>query len=88
MFWVDRPFYTIGYIYLLVMILWAVLSWFPVDPGSPVSKFRHSLGVLVQPVVAPFRRFIPPAGMFDMSYMVAFIVVLLLNEFVFYRIVI
>jgi len=88
LYWVDRPFYTIGFIYLLVMILWAVLSWFPVDPGSPLSRLRHTLGVLVQPVVAPFRKFIPPAGIFDMSYMVAFLVVLILTEFVLARIVI
>ena len=88
MFWVDRPLYTIGYIYLLVMVVWAVLSWFPIEPGSPVSRLRHTLGALVQPIVAPFRRVIPPAGIFDVSYMVAFLFVLILTQFVFSRIVI
>jgi len=88
LFWVDRPLYTIGYIYLLVMVVWAVLSWFPIEPGSPVSRLRRTLGALVQPIVAPFRRVIPPAGIFDVSYMVAFLFVLILTQFVFSRIVI
>ena len=86
MFWVHHPFYTVGYIYLLVMVVWAVLSWFPVEPGSSVSRLRHALGRLVQPVVAPFRRLIPPAGIFDVSYMVAFLCVLILTQFVLARI--
>jgi len=88
MYWVDRPFYTLGVIYLVVMLVWAVMSWFPIEPGSPASRLRHSLGALVQPVVAPFRKVIPPLGMFDVSFMVAFIAVLVLTEFVLVLIVI
>ena len=88
MFWIDRPLYTIGYIYLVIMILWAVLSFFPLEPGSRVATVRQRLGTLVQPVVAPFRKVVPPLGMFDISFMVAFFVVLVLTEFVFPLIVI
>jgi YggT family protein len=87
-FWIDRPLYTIGYIYLVIMILWAVLSFFPLEPGSRVAAVRRRLGTLVQPVVAPFRKVVPPLGMFDISFMVAFFVVLVLTEFVFPLIVI
>jgi YggT family protein len=30
---------------------------------------------LTEPVLAPFRRIIPPVGMVDLSFLVAFIVV-------------
>jgi YggT family protein len=39
----------------------------------PVARF---LNAVTEPVLAPFRRVIPPAGMFDLS----FIVVILLLE--------
>jgi len=80
-YWIDRPFYTLGVIYLVVMMVWAVLSWFPIEPGSTASKIRYGLGVIVQPVVAPLRRLIPPVGMFDVSFVVAFLAVLIVTEF-------
>ena len=88
MYWIDRPFYTLGVIYLVIMMVWAVLSWFPIEPGSPVSKLRYALGVLVQPVVTPLRKVIPPLGMFDVSFMVAFLAVLIVTEFLLVLIVI
>jgi YggT family protein len=87
-FWIDRPFYTLGVIYLVIMMIWAVLSWFPMEPGSLTAKTRRSLGVVVQPVVAPFRKVIPPVGMFDVSFMVAFFALLIITEFVLVRIVV
>ena len=88
MFWVDRPFYTLGVIYLVIMMVWAVLSWFPIEPGSTLSRLRHAFGALIQPVVAPLRKVIPPLGMFDISFMVAFLAVLIITEFILVRIVI
>ena len=40
------------------------------------ALIEHSLHVLMQltePVLAPVRRIIPPAGMFDLSFIVVFI---------------
>jgi YggT family protein len=39
---------------------------------------------VTEPVLAPFRRVIPPLGMFDISYMVALLVVWLLTNYVLY----
>ena len=35
------------------MIVYAVLTWFPLDPRSPWSRPRYGLGRMVEPVVAP-----------------------------------
>jgi YggT family protein len=60
-------------VYLLVLFARAILSWFPVRPGTGLSSLLHVLMQLTEPVLAPVRRIIPPAGMFDLSFIVVFI---------------
>jgi YggT family protein len=71
----SDPVCSLAHIYLLVLIARAILSWFPLRPDSPMASVSGFLRVATEPVVAPFRRVIPPVGMFDISYLVAFIVV-------------
>lgn len=59
-------------IYLLILLARAVTSWFPVRPGTPFASVTRVLIDLTEPVLAPIRRVIPPAGMFDLSFMVLF----------------
>jgi YggT family protein len=60
-------------LYLLVMIVYAILSWFPVDPRSPVARFRYALGRLVEPVVAPVRRLLPQTSLpIDLAFLIVF----------------
>jgi YggT family protein len=87
-YWAHRPLYSLGMLYLLLMLVWAVLSWFPVQPGSPVSKLRRWLRVVIEPVVAPFRRVIPPVGVFDVSFLVAFVAVYVVTDFALSRVVV
>lgn len=71
----GNPLYVIGQIYVLILFLRAVLSWFPESPGSPLQPVRRFVVLVTEPVLAPFRRLIPPVGMLDVSFIVAFIVV-------------
>ena len=48
------------------------MSWFPTPPGG-VATFYRILLDLTEPVLAPLRRVIPPAGMFDLSFTVLLI---------------
>ena len=82
--YVHHPLYTLGLIYLLILVLRAVLSWFPIRPGTALATANHWLCVVTEPVLAPFRRVIPPLGVFDVSYMVALLVVWVLTTYVFY----
>lgn len=46
---------------------------------------HHVFGVIMQlsePIVAPFRRFIPPLGMIDLSFLAALFSLLLLENFI------
>jgi len=62
-------------IYFFVMLAYALVSWFPNLRRYRVTDY---LAMLVEPVIAPVRRIIPPVAGLDLS----FLVVLLLVEFV------
>jgi YggT family protein len=55
--------------YVFVVILWCLLSWFP-NIRWYEQPFK-SLNMLVEPVIAPFRRLIPSMGGIDISPMIA-----------------
>jgi len=59
--------------YLVVLFARAIMSWFPIRPGTPWSSVYGILLDLTEPVLAPLRRIIPPAGMFDLSFLVLFL---------------
>ncbi len=59
--------------YTVVLLVRVVLSWFPVRPGTVIATVYGILLDLTEPVLAPMRRVIPPAGMFDLSPIVLFI---------------
>jgi YggT family protein len=68
-------------VYLVIMAARAVLSWFP--PSSSASwlaTVNRLLMDLTEPVLAPLRRIIPPVGMFDLSFMVAFFGLVILRQ--------
>jgi YggT family protein len=70
-----RPLYDLGQLYVVIMVVRAVLSYFPYRSDSPLNPVRRVVTAVTEPVLAPFRRLIPPIGMFDVSFLVAFIVV-------------
>jgi YggT family protein len=57
-------------IFIVLLFARAVLSWFPLQPGSVLVQVSDVLRVLTDWAVVPLRRIIPPAGMFDLSFMV------------------
>jgi YggT family protein len=71
----GNPLYVLGQVYVLILFARAILSWFPYNPNSPLNGVRRVVFTLTEPVLAPFRRIIPPVGMLDLSFIVAFIVV-------------
>ncbi len=61
--------WTLERIYFFMLIAYVLLSWLPNARESFVGEL---LGKLVEPYLAPFRRFIPPiGGMIDISPIVA-----------------
>ncbi len=69
---------TLINIYMYILLIRALLSWFPVSTGNPVAQFIYKI---TEPVLAPVRRAIPPiSGNIDISPMVVFFGVFLLKN--------
>ncbi|HEX6311336.1 MAG TPA: YggT family protein [Acidimicrobiia bacterium] len=69
-------------VYMVVMAARAVMSWFPIRPGTPWASISMVLYEITEPVLAPVRRIIPPAGMFDLSFLVVFFLLVILRSIV------
>ncbi|HUF83932.1 MAG TPA: YggT family protein [Acidimicrobiia bacterium] len=69
-------------VYMVVMAARAVFSWFPVRPGTSLASVNAVLYELTEPVLRPVRRVIPPAGMFDLSFIVVFFFLVILRSIV------
>ncbi len=74
----------VNFIQILAVILQiaiigrALLSWFPVDPRSPLVSV---LNEITEPVLAPLRRVVPRIGMIDITPMVAIFVLYIIQSF-------
>lgn len=60
-------------IYTILLFVYAVLSWVPGLGG----RWVYYLAAVVEPVLVPIRRIIPPIGGLDL----AFLIVILLLQF-------
>ncbi len=68
--------------YWVVLILRAILSWFPIRPGTGLASVYRVLLDLTEPLLAPLRRIIPPAGMLDVSFIVLFVILIIVRQVV------
>ena len=80
---IASPAAIIGYllygllgIYTMVILARIVCSWFGVGYGNRAARF---LILSTEPLLAPLRRTIPPVGMFDISAIIAFVIIWLLQ---------
>jgi len=73
-------------IYILVLLGRAVISWFPISPGTPMETVARVLERLTEPVLRPVRRILPPVragGMaIDLSILVVFFALQILGPVV------
>ena len=52
--------YLIVEIYLFVLIVRILLSWFPISDGSPIAPVVRVLSAVTDPILKPLRRVLPP----------------------------
>lgn len=53
------------------MLLYAVVSWVP----SLRGRWTEYIAMVVEPVLVPFRRIIPPLGGLDVAFLVVILLV-------------
>ena len=69
-------------VFIIILVVRAVLSWFPIRPGSGLAQLNGILFDLTEWALRPMRQIIPPVGMFDISFMVLLFGLFLLRAFV------
>ena len=73
----------VGIVSMLLNLLWfaifarAIVSWFPVDQNGPVVK---ALDAITEPVLEPLRRVVPRVGLFDITPMVAILIIIVIQQ--------
>jgi YggT family protein len=75
----GAPVAIIGYLlygvlglYTLAIFIYIILSWISVSYRNPLMRFLFRL---TEPLLGPLRRAIPPVAMFDISPMIALLIV-------------
>jgi YggT family protein len=58
-------------LYGLIMLVYALVSWVP----SLRGRWTEYVAMLVEPVLTPVRRIIPPMGGLDISFIVVLLVI-------------
>ncbi len=58
----------LGTLMVVAIIARALLSWFNMDPRSPLIQ---ALNQITEPILEPIRRIMPRLGMIDLSPLVA-----------------
>jgi YggT family protein len=80
----DQVIVRVFQAYSIILFIYALLSWIP-DLRGPWMRY---LAMLVEPVLAPVRRIIPPIGGLDLAFLVVivlinFVIIPILNRAVF-----
>ena len=81
----------VGLLSLVLTVFWilllarVVLSWLEmfgvrIPISGPWRSIADLLNDVTEPVLRPLRKIVPPAGMFDLSVVVAFIIVIVLQQ--------
>lgn len=68
--------------YEWLVIIWCLMSWFPINPDSIIGDIAQALNRIVSPYINLFRRFIPPFGGIDFSPVIAMLVLDFARRFV------
>ena len=68
---------TLLQIYWVILLIRVLISWFPIDPYSPIVRFLHEL---TEPLLGPLRQVLPPIGMMDFSPLVALLLISFLQQ--------
>jgi YggT family protein len=61
----------------IAVFLRAMLSWFPMDPRSPIIRILDDIN---EPILAPLRKIVPRIGMIDITPMVAILVLFVIQQ--------
>ncbi len=68
----DQLIVLIFRAYSVVLFIYALISWLP---DLRRGAWVRYLGMLVEPVLAPVRRIVPPIGGLDMAFLIVIVLI-------------
>jgi YggT family protein len=72
-------------LYVFILVVTAIMSWLVAFNvinvrNDLVRQILYTLELLTEPVLRPIRRFVPPLGGLDLSFLVLFILIQLVRS--------
>ncbi len=67
----------LGTFFYIAIFARVMISWFPVQRNNPIVVFIYTV---TEPILAPIRRYVPKFGMFDLTPMIALILILFIQS--------
>lgn len=58
---------TLIQLYVIVIFVRIMFTWFPISSGTPAARIEHVLGSVTDPVLRQIRRIIPPVRLGGMA---------------------
>ena len=71
-------------VYYVVLFGRIILSWFPLQPGTALASIASILYQVTEPVLGPVRRLMPSIGMIDISPIIVFFGLSIIQQSVFH----
>ena len=67
----------IGTFFYIAIFARIIISWFPTGGNNPIVAFIYAV---TEPILAPIRRVVPKFGMFDLTPMIALILIAIIQS--------
>jgi YggT family protein len=78
----SHPISWLLQLYIIVIFVRVILSWFPISPESPLAAVYRFVYAITEPVLGPIRRVMPGVGFGGMGLDFSPIIVLLLLQII------
>ena len=72
----------LGWALYVAILARVIVSWLPIGPDSPFAPVVRTIYEITEPILSPIRRLIPGLGMFDLSPMIAIILIMVIQRIV------
>jgi YggT family protein len=79
---VSHPISWLLQLYIIVIFVRVILSWFPIAPDSVFASVYRFVYAITEPVLGPIRRVMPGVGFGGMGLDFSPIIVLLLLQLI------
>ena len=72
----------LGWALYCAILARVIVSWLPIGHDSPFAPIVRIIYEITEPILSPIRRLIPRLGMFDLSPMIAIILIMVIQRIV------